>query len=156
MGSNLLFRYGSRGDAYFSLVKTRGSSLDDSVAFLKFDRSMKEWTEVHLHCLEMEDMEKVWTAKAVTKVQSILNVQTQVNWTFVAVRRAGWSPRLDITDLLRRSAFFAIDEAHGSLREEGILQNNLVLLGDQGNNEGRTIYKQTFSKARVGEVTFKL
>ena len=55
----LSLRYGSRGDAYFSLVKTRGSALGDSVAFLKFDRSMKEWTEVHFHCLEMEDMEKV-------------------------------------------------------------------------------------------------
>ena len=55
----LLIRYGSRGDAYFSLVKTRGSALGDSVAFLKFDRSMKEWTEVHFHCLERVDMEKV-------------------------------------------------------------------------------------------------
>ena len=55
----LLLRYGSRGDAYFSLVNTRGSALGDSIAFLKFDRSMKEWTEVHFHCLERVDMEKV-------------------------------------------------------------------------------------------------
>ena len=57
-------RFGPRGDAYFSLTKIQAgarqeSELEESVAFLKFDRSMKEWTEVHVHCPEREDMEQV-------------------------------------------------------------------------------------------------
>ena len=63
------------------------------------------------------------------------------------MRRARWSPRLDITDLLRWSALLAINPAQGSLLEEGILQDNLVLFGDQGNIERRNIFKQIFLAA---------
>ena len=57
-------RFGPRGDTYFSLTKTgggarQGSQLEDSLAFLKIDGSMKEWSEVHFHCPEGEDMDQV-------------------------------------------------------------------------------------------------
>ena len=61
-----LLRFGPRGDAFFSLAKSQGSPLDEGVAFLKFDRSMKEWSEVHFHCPEGEDVEQV-TVKAFMK-----------------------------------------------------------------------------------------
>ena len=54
-------RFGQRGDSYFYLTKTQGSELDDSVALLKIDRSMKAWSEVHFHCPEREDVEQVTT-----------------------------------------------------------------------------------------------